>query len=265
MITSAVLDACDENDGVLDRLIENPLACRFDIDTLACTASSNATICLSEAKLDAVKAIYAGPRRADTGVEVYPGFTFGSEIEWALQQGNLSRDFSVPILKNLVFDDQHYDNSSFNWASDVDVVNAEAGSLIDSLDPNLSGFRSRKGRLLVHQGWADPYNAATWPIEHLQQVSGAMGGSVDDFYRLVMIPGGGHCGGASYYPTVPATYHFIEPLVRWVESNGEQAPMQFLSTSPAEGGNRTRKLCVWPTVAQYTGDDQDDWNSYTCV
>lgn len=183
---------------------------------------TNTMNCLTGAKTVAAKAIYAGPTRSDTGAEVYPGFTFGSEVEWALQQGNLSRDFSVPILKNLVFDDQLYDNSSFNWASDVDIVDAKAGRLIDSISPDLSAFRGRKGKLLVSQGWADPYNAATWPIEHLERVENAMGGSVDDFYRLVMVPGGGHCGGAEYYPTVPATYFFSQPLVEWVESMGKR-------------------------------------------
>lgn len=264
MMTNAVLDACDNNDGVVDRLIECPLACKFDINTLACMGPSDIVDCLTEAKLDAVKAIYAGPKRADSAAEIYPGFTLGSEVEWALQQGNLSRDFSVPILKNLVFDDQNYNNSSFNWASDVDIADAKAGRLIDYIDPDLSDFRSRKTRSLTSQGWAEPYNAATWPIEHLQQVSDAIGGGIDEFYRLVMVPGGGHCGGASNYPTVPATHFFTQPLVEWVESNGELAPVQFLSTSPPGGGNRTRKPSIWPTVAKFTGADVNDWKSYPC-
>lgn len=263
-VTGAVLDACDEIDGVADRLIENPLACKFDINSLACQSSSNST-CLTEAKIETVEAIYAGPKRADTGAQVYPGFDFGSEIGWAMQLGNLSRDFSVPILKNLVFDDQNYNNATFNWASDVDIVDARAGRLIDSITPDLSAFKSRKGKLLTSQGWADQYNAGTWPIEHLKQVEGAMGGSVDDFYRLVMIPGGGHCGANPGYPDVPATYSFIAPLVKWVESDGVEPPTEFLSTSPPSGANRTRKLCVWPAVAKYGGGDVDDWTSYECA
>ncbi|PPJ55171.1 hypothetical protein CBER1_05445 [Cercospora berteroae] len=263
-VTGAVLDACDEIDGVADRLIENPLACKFDVNSLACQSSSNST-CLTEAKIETAKATYAGPKRADTGAEVYPGFDFGSEIGWAVQQRNLSRDFSVPILKNLVFDDQSYDNATFNWASDVDIVDARAGRLIDSITPDLSAFKSRRGRLLTSQGWADQCNAGTWPIEHLQQVESAMGGSVDDFYRLVMIPGGGHCGANPGYPNVPATYSFIAPLVEWVESGGAEPPTQLLSTSPPSGGNVTRKLCVWPAVAKYGGGDVDDWASYECA
>ncbi|KAI5359472.1 putative tannase/feruloyl esterase, alpha/Beta hydrolase [Septoria linicola] len=264
LITNAVVKTCDEDDGVADGLIENPLACKFDIDSLACKNNSS-TACLTKAKLAAVKAIYAGPKRRDTGAEVYPGFTFGSEIEWEMQQGSLSRDFSVPILKNVVFNDQGYDNGTFNWATDVDKVDAKAGRFIDSINPDLSAFRRRGGKLLTSQGWADPYNAATWPIEHREQVKNAMGGCVEDFYRLVMIPGGGHCGAASGYPDVPATNSFIAPLVKWVESEGEVAPAQFLSSSPPQGGNRTRKLCVWPAVAQYEGGDVDDWTSYTCT
>ncbi|KAF2215702.1 hypothetical protein CERZMDRAFT_81835 [Cercospora zeae-maydis SCOH1-5] len=270
-LTDAVLNACDDIDGVTDRLIENPLACKFDIDSLACSSpssssssSSNST-CLTEAKIESVKAFYAGPKREDTGAQVYPGFSFGSEIGWAAQQGNLSSDFSVPILKNLVFDDQGYDNATFNWSSDVDILDERAGRLIDSITPDLSAFKSRNGKLLISQGWADQLNAATWPIEHRNQIKSAMGGSVDDFYRLVMIPGGGHCGANPDYPTVPGTYSFIAPLVEWVESDGLEAPTQFLSTAPPSGGNRTRKLCVWPAVAKYRGGDVGDWTSYECA
>ena len=47
-ITDAVLDACDLLDGVQDRLIENPLACSFDLASLACgNGTSYVTFCLT--------------------------------------------------------------------------------------------------------------------------------------------------------------------------------------------------------------------------
>ena len=102
--TNAILDACDLQDGVADRVLENPLACTFDVSTLACDSkSSNTSACLTESELTAAKYIYSGPRHSTTNESLYPGFTFGSEIEWALQQGELATAFSIPILQNLVF------------------------------------------------------------------------------------------------------------------------------------------------------------------
>ena len=77
-----------------------------------------------------------------------------------------------------------------------------------------------------------------------------------------MVPGGGHCGAASFYPQVPSVYHTVPALVEWVER--EKQPRELLSTEPADGETRSRKLCAWPRVAVYVQGDVDDWMSYVC-
>lgn len=264
LTTEAVLDACDAVGGVEDRVIGDPLSCNFEVNSLACDSENPGNeVCLTESQLDAAKAIYAGPVDSKTGEQLYPGFSFGSEIEWLLQEGDLADAFSIPIMQNLVYDDLIYNSSDFNWASDVVDVDQKAGTLIDEIDPDLSAFRNRGGKMLVYQGWSDPFNAATWPIEHLTQIEEALGGDVGDFFELFMIPGGGHCGAASYYPQVPATYHTVGKLVAWVEQ--DERPENVLSTDPADGSNTTRKLCPWPQIAQYVGGDENYWESYTCA
>ncbi|KAK5132715.1 hypothetical protein LTR08_008681 [Meristemomyces frigidus] len=270
--TAAVLDACDTLDGVQDRLIEDPLRCDFDIGSLACSESygsalSNDTVndtveCLTADQIEATKAIYAGPSRSDNGSNLYPGFSFGSEIEWLLQEGVLAEALSVPILQNLVYNNLSYDSNDFDWASDVADVDIKAGTLIDEISPDLSAFRDQGGKMLITQGWADPLNAATWTIDRLEQFQDIFGGDVSEFFNLFMVPGGGHCGAASYYPGVPATYHTVSKLVQWVE-RGEK-PDELLSSNPPDGSTTTRKLCAWPATARYVSGDVDDWNSYIC-
>ncbi|GME24751.1 tannase and feruloyl esterase [Neofusicoccum parvum] len=218
-VTSAVLDQCDELDGVADRLLENPLACNFSIDALACdAASSNTSACLTPAQLDAAKAIYAGPKDIRDGSAVYPGFSVGSETEWAQgQEGSLAEAFSIPILQNLVYDNLSYDSSTFDWGSNIDDVDDNAGVFIDETSTDLTAFREAGGKMLVSQGWADPYNAAALPIEYLEQLQSFFGGDVSDFFNVFMVPGGGHCGGASSYPSVPAKHRVIAALQAWVE------------------------------------------------
>ncbi|KAK5175650.1 uncharacterized protein LTR77_000789 [Saxophila tyrrhenica] len=265
-VTNAVLDACDTLDGVADRLIENPLRCKFDIQSLACESEGLSTsgnnTCLTKPQLAASEAIYSGPVRSDNAKPLYPGFSLGSETEWALQEGPLAEAFSIPILQNLVYDDLDYDSDTFNWASDVGDVNRRAGKHIDEISPDLSAFRDAGGRIIVTQGWADPFNAALWPIEHLHRIEKAMGGDVSEWFELFMIPGGGHCGAASGYPSVPATYHTVAPLVKWVED--EKKPKQIRSTAAPDGSDVTRKLCPWPQTAKYTGGDEGDWKNYVC-
>lgn len=261
LLANASIAACDDKDGVRDGLIENPITCNFDIGSLECAqTSSNATDCLTTEQIALAKAIYGGPIRA-RGKPIYPGFSFGSEVEWTLQPG-LAQLFTIPILQNLVYDELTYDASTFNWESDVDDVDSKAGVLIDEISVDLCTYRNRGGKMLVTQGWADPLNSALWPIQQLEQLERFFGGDVSDFYRLFMIPGGGHCGAAPQYPSIPAVYHTVSQLVDWVEKGRE--PDFVLSTGPPDGSDRTRRLCPWPQTARYIKGDSNNWRSFNC-
>lgn len=222
LIANAVLDKCDTLDGVEDRVLENPLACTFDLDKLACTTpATNSSSCLTSEQLTAAKNIYAGPRHSQSNTSFYPGFDMGSESEWMMQEGRLSLSFSLPLLQNMVFDDLNYNGSTFDWASDVDALDLKVGSLIDSISPNLTSFKDRGGKLLVTQGWADPFNAATWPIDHLNEITQVTGGDRDEWLSLFMVPGKLRLVAAIMWPSLSArlTSFFIRwwPLRRCLE------------------------------------------------
>lgn len=261
LVSNAVISQCDELDGVKDGLIENPLVCDFDITTLLCLPGQNSSTCLSDVQIDAMKVVYAGPHDTRTNASVYPGMGISSEVGWILQFGALAESFSTPVLQNLVFDNLSYDASTFNWGSDIDLVDKYAGTLIDEISTNLSEFNARGGKLIVIQGWSDPLNAAMWPIDHLHEIERYFEGDVSDWYNVFMVPGGGHCGYGDY-PQAPTLYHSLEKLVQWVEQG--EWPSEMLSSDPADGTNTTRKLCPWPNTAHYTGGDIHDWTSYVC-
>ncbi|KAJ5438709.1 uncharacterized protein N7458_009707 [Penicillium daleae] len=267
--TDAVLDACDELDGVKDRLIENPLRCNFDLNSLACSSATGYSnenhTCLSLRQLEALKAIYAGPKNTKTNSSVYPGFSLGSERELLAQETLLYKEYAAPLLQNLIFHNLSYDIDTFSFEHDVAKVDAVAGPLIDEIGVDLSAFQRHGGKMIVTQGWTDPLNAATWPIQHLEQLQqSSSDGSVSSFFNLYMVPGGGHCGAATSYPYVPATYHVEEALVSWVEK--EIFPDSVLSSNPPDGSSRTRKLCPWPKTAKLRNKAHPDLaESYDCV
>lgn len=274
-IQARVIQKCDIIDGVADNLIENPLACPFKISSLACTTGApaeNAT-CLMPSQISAAKAIYQGPVRSDSpSKSLFPGLSLGSESGWLRPQvqAGLSNAFSVPILQNLVYQNLSYDPASFNWGSDVDFLDARAGPLINAINTNLSSFRNSGGKMIVYAGWADPNIAPMWSIRHIEAVTQTTIGNVttiaeNDFVKLFMVPGGGHCGAnIAKYPYVPAQYGVSSALVEWVE-NGQEPVEGIKSWGPINGENRTRRLCTWPQVAKLTGGgDVDDWESYTC-
>ncbi|KAM6481616.1 tannase and feruloyl esterase [Trichoderma sp. SZMC 28011] len=261
LITQHVLDKCDTLDGVKDGVIENPLICDYDISNLQCK-NSHSTNCLTKQQIAQVKKIYQGPKNSHTGASLYPGFSVGSEKAWIQQESVLADAFAIPILQNRVFNNLSYDATTFDWNHDVKALDETVGILIDEITPNLSAFKAHGAKMVVTQAWADPYNAALWPIKHREQLQEAMSGNIDDWFGLFMVPGGGHCGSNPAYPQVPGTWHSLDTLVSWVEHG--QKPTQMLSTQPADGTNRTRKLCRWPMVAHYKGGNPDDWTSYSC-
>src|SRR5688572_6383316 len=83
LVHSAALDACDANDGVVDGLIENPLACRFDPKVVQCK-SSDSRNCLTPAQVESARALYAPVLDPKTGQHVLPGLVPGSERAWAI-------------------------------------------------------------------------------------------------------------------------------------------------------------------------------------
>ncbi|OQV07530.1 hypothetical protein CLAIMM_11953 [Cladophialophora immunda] len=199
-ITNSTLKKCDSLDGLEDGVIGDPLNCRFNISEIACAAgqarnNSKGIQCVTSAEVATYQAIRAGPSEAGTGRKVYPGFDFGSESSWLLQEAELALNFTIPILQNAVFKNLSYEYISFSFTpAELETVDSRVSPLIDSISPDLRAYKNR-GKLLVTQGWADAYNAATWPIEHFEQTSaflssnGIAAGNASDFYRLFMIPG----------------------------------------------------------------------------
>ena len=91
----------------------------------------------------------------------------------------------------------------------------------------------------------------------------ALGGGykrTQQFARLFMAPGVGHCGGG----VGPQPQALFDAVVDWVE-NG-QAPDQILAARTSGGVvTQTRPLCSYPTFAQWTGTGStDDAANFAC-
>ncbi|TLD04302.1 uncharacterized protein PgNI_11939 [Pyricularia grisea] len=265
MIRREVLDKCDALDGVVDGVVENPLACDFDYRTLACVDSQGPpSRCLTPAQMKAVEAFSKGPRDVRTNATIYPGFPVSTETEWDLQPAWLVNIFATPLMQNLVFKNLTWDPDTFDFGQDVDRVQREAGEFIDSISPDLSAFRKAGGKMIAIQSWADPMVGSMHAIDKLKAVEEKLGNGqgVGDFFRLFMVPGGGHCTSARTYPQVPGNWHSTEALAAWVKSGTPTE--EILGTDPADASKKgkTIKLCPWPKTAKFVGGNPDDWTSF---
>ena len=124
--------------------------------------------------------------------------------------------------------------------------------------------------MIVNAGWADPNIAPMWALQHVEDITKETIGNgttiaENDFIKLVMIPGGGHCGASSEtLPTLVDQYDFSTAMVNWVEKG--EAPVDGIKqSSRISGDSKTKRLCTWPQHARLKeGGDVNDWESYSC-
>jgi feruloyl esterase len=254
LLHRAVLQACDEVDGLKDGLIEDPKRCTFDPAVLQCRGS-DAAACLTPAQVETARVMYSAavnPRtkRATTGLEP------GSELGWTdLGWSASARATGLDQFRFIVFNDPSWDVDRFNLDSDIVRAEETDDGTIDALDPNLKPFIDRGGKLIQYHGWSDPQISPGNSTQYYTRVLEALGGAdaVRRSYRLFMAPGMAHCGGGEG----PNTFDMVGALEQWVEKG--KAPDSIIASHSTNGiVDRTRPLCPYPQVAVYKGIGSTD-------
>jgi feruloyl esterase len=125
------------------------------------------------------------------------------------------------------------------------------------VSPDLSVFRRRNGKLIVYHGWSDPIVSPLDSINYYNSVKQQVGSqkAMDDFYRLFVVPGMGHCGGgpgatvfgnaAQENPQPDPGNDLLMALDHWVEAGVAPATLQSVEVED-DKVKSTRLLCSWP-------------------
>ena len=259
MIADAVMNACDSNDGAVDGLINNPEMCRFDAASLACTGGGT-DMCLTPGQVASLEREYS-PVFTSDGQFVYPGHAYGFELGWRMPEpGSSPSTLPTDSFRYLGRQDPNWDWRTFDLDTDLALVMENAGYL-ESTDPDLSAYKARGGKLLMYHGWNDPGPSPLNTIQYYNQVHDALGPDQEDWMRVFMMPGVGHCRGG----VGPDQANFLGALERWVESG--VAPDR-LTASKVTGGQiqMTRPLCSYPEVPRYSGvGSLNDAGNFICA
>jgi feruloyl esterase len=261
LLYSAVVEACDLNDGVKDGLLDNPQSCRFDPEVLLCKGAEGAS-CLSPAQVETANQIYAAAVNPKTKRAI-TGLARGSELGWTdLGWTASARATGLDQFRFLVFGDPAWDMQKFNFETDIVRAEETDGNTLNALDANLKPFIDRGGKLIQYHGWSDPQISPESSTQYYSSVAAALGGAsrIHGSYRLFMAPGMGHCSGGAG----PNTFDMVKALEEWVES--KKAPDFILASHSTDGKvDRTRPLCPYPQVATYNGTGSiDDAANFTC-
>ncbi|MHB8521365.1 MAG: tannase/feruloyl esterase family alpha/beta hydrolase [Limisphaerales bacterium] len=250
-LANGILQQGDAQDGLQDGIIADPTAVHFDLSQVAG---------LTDEQRQAIEAIYQGARN-DHG-PIYPGYTRGAEcdpgqwIAWLTgpvpallpkdHVPDLTFAFGTQVFKYLVFNNPDWDYSTYDFAN-FERDTRLAASFLNATNPNLDSFKTRKGKLIIWHGWADPALPAQATVDYYRRVQ-AHDANAGDYCRLFMIPGCLHCGGGPGATDVD----WLAAIADWVEHG--QAPDRLIASRSGDGKiAMTRPLYPFPEHAVYQG------------
>ena len=279
---SVVYNKCDGLDGLVDGLIDDPRKCQIDVnkDLAKCPLDSyvpyttQPTNCFTTAQLGAIKQIYAGGYDSkgnqivagtQTSAEAFSGgwnsWLVSTSLSTTLRYGVGSDTFNF-----LLFNPQQPSFnavSGWSWDTSPAMVNPDNAYYFTAMDPDLTQFYARRGKLIMYAGWADPSaNPLVNALTYYQSVVNFMPWNVTwlkPFFAYYMIPGMGHCSGGVGCDKVDV----FTALVNWVEQGVEPGA---LTGTASSGTPRTRPICRYPEVARYSGTGSiNDAANFACV
>ena len=263
LLNQAVLAACDALDGVKDGLLADPRKCHFDPSTLLCRGRDGDN-CLTDSQIEAVKMAYA-PATKRNGELIYPGLPPGGEAGWAALAGGTAAPgaLNVEMFRYVAHEDPNWDWRTFDMDRDTTLADQKAGYM-NAMDPDLSAFKARGGKLLMSHGWNDGASGGSISplisIDYYSSVLAKMGPRQEDWLRLFMVPGMAHCGGGPG----PNQFNALAAMERWRES--DTAPDQILASHVTNNRvDMTRPLCPYPQAALYNGAGSvNDAGNFAC-
>jgi feruloyl esterase len=264
LLHRAVLTACDSQDGVTDGVIENPQRCNFDPASLRCGGDTTVD-CLTSAQVASAQSIYSPLTNPRTHEQLFPGVSFGSELGWSDDAGPMlpaPSPIRLGLFKYIVFKNKNWDYRTFDLVRDLPIVEDVAGPTQTAIDPDLTAYFRRGGKLLQYHGWSDYRIPPLSSIDYYENVRATVDDpELDRSYRLFMVPGMAHCAGGAG----PDRFDKLKTLDAWVETG--KPPDSIIATRMKDGvAERTRPLCPYPKVAVYRGiGSSDDAASFVCA
>jgi hypothetical protein len=286
-INAAVLKACQK--GEPGAFLADPQACHFSPETMVCK-DRETDACLTPAQAASLKAIYSSAYLKDGTLEYHgqlPGGELGGGgwplwITGAMRGASADAGLSQGYFRNFVYSNPKWDPMSFDLDRDLKAAEAASASTLDAVNPDLSAFKARGGKLILYHGWNDAAISPLATLDYVNSVQQEMGEQqTQEFVRLFLVPGMQHCTGGPgpsdfgqwghFNPVLDnAANNMTIALEDWVEKG--TAPEQIIArgnTDPSGNGKGVafaQPICAYPKAAVYTNSgDRKDAGSYICA
>ena len=262
-LSEIVYAQCDGVDGLKDGLITDPRHCAFDSaqDLPRCSGSASPD-CFTEEEITAVSKFYGGVETSQG--RLYPGRPIGAEpLERFRLRAGVQLERANDYLRYIAFPEEGPEFALAAFDFDEDPKRMEfARHMLDAIEPDMTRFKDRGGKILGYFGWADQALNPQRNVDYYEDVMATIGrDETRSFYRLFMIPGMAHCRGGLGVDRFDA----MTALVNWVE--GGTPPERLLASRVEEDRvTMTRPLCPYPEFARYQeGGSPNEAASFVCA
>jgi len=127
--------------------------------------------------------------------------------------------------------------------------------------PDLTPFHEAGGKILHYHGESDfsiPTASSVHYRESVRKVMyphlsyNASNNALNDWYRLYLIPGAGHCDVNPYQPNGPFPQTNLAVLIDWVEK-GKKPETLNSTVLQGEHLGENRQVCAWPLRPRWRG------------
>ena len=195
----------------------------------------------------------------------------GSEPLWAAYA---SPQFAIgtSYLRHVVFGDPAWDPAAFELDRDLGRAEQVDADAAKAMDPDLSAFVARGGKLILYHGTTDGLIPYLNTVNYYDSVVTALGTArAEEHVKLYLVPGMDHCAGGEGAFAVD----WLSAMEGWVERGeapgalpaAHPATCRGLSRSAGDAERAVHAAAVRvPAVAQYKGSgDVTDAASFECV
>jgi feruloyl esterase len=299
---------CDSLDGLADGIINNYMACRaiFDVvqdapDRRPWTAKrcpdnvdpnpedTSASACLTDGQISTLEFTYSRYRFATSvahGARSFgmwvpntdpsgSGLILGTRFrgqEGATESAPMHSHLGVLGVVGFLMKNLSANPLDYVEGGPFDRRREELSAVLDSTNPDLSGFQKRGGKVIVTVGTNDTLASPGAQLDYFQAVLDRMGrAAVDRFARFFVMPQTGHgLTGTNYgvdgngraIPSlpIPNRYDQLGLLIDWVENN--VVPGMSVTVT---AGDASLPLCSYPTYPRHRGGAPALAGSYQCT
>ncbi len=263
-VSRRALEACDPIDGIVDGLVQETRACKYNAAAAVCGqpgASSDPGLCLTPAEANVVNAVWDGPKDSQ-GNKLWVGWERGTQNIIGLTGVTTGTPnlFGEQINRYWMHRDPYFDWRTIDtheFEAEQRAITRAFSKYIGSDSPDLRKFKRNGGKMIVTYGNMDQVIPPNGHYNYMQRLFDKMGGvaRTQDFYRYYVFPNAVHCGGAGMGERL-----LLDALTAWVE-DGVKPDHLVAQVNPT----RTRKVCMYPNTPRYIGTGStDDEANFAC-